>query len=91
MYSSATNSEYIRHGEKVVEYYKNTNGGLIALENIWRKHFLTTMQPKYLPDLWSMNHTAERLAIRATEGRIQESDLKFAGLGNVKIENCIDV
>lgn len=47
---------------------------------------MTTMQPKYLPELWSMNHTAERLAIRASEGRIEENDLKYAGLGNVKID-----
>lgn len=33
-----------------------------------------------------MNHTAERLAIRASEGRIEENDLKYAGLGNVKID-----
>lgn len=69
-----------------MEFYKNSDGGLITLENVWREHFLTTMQPKYLPGLWSMNHTAERLTIRATEGRIHESDLKYAGLGNVKIE-----
>lgn len=79
------NSEYSAHGVKVVEYYKNSPGGLITLENIWREHFVTTMQPKYLPDLWSMNHTTERLTIRATEGRIEEGDLKVAGLGNVKI------
>ncbi len=83
---SELNSEYSAHGAKVVEYYKNSAGGLITLENIWREHFVTTMQPKYLPNLWSMNHTAERLTIRATEGRIQESDLKFAGLVNVKVD-----
>lgn len=73
----------------MVEFYKNTDGGLIMLENIWREHFVNTMQPKYLPDLWSMNHTAERLTIRATEGRIEEDDLKYAGLGNVKIDQPI--
>lgn len=76
------NPGYCGHGERVVEHYKNSAGGLIALENIWREHFMATMQPKYLPELWSMNHTAERLTIRATEGRIKEIDLKFAGLAD---------
>lgn len=83
---SEINSEYSAHGVKVVEFYKNSPGGLINLEKIWREHFVTTMQPKYLPDLWSMDHTTERLTIRATEGRIGEGDLRFAGLGDVKID-----
>lgn len=84
--SSELNPEFSAHGAKVVEYYKHSDGGLITLENIWREHFVSTMQPKYLPELWSMNHTAERLAIRASEGRIEESDLRYAGLGSVKTE-----
>lgn len=83
---SEVNSEYSAHGVKVVEHYKHSAGGLITLENIWKEHFVTTMKPNYLPDLWSMNHTAERLTIRATEGRIQKGDLKFAGLGDVKVD-----
>ncbi|KAG4077221.1 hypothetical protein HA402_005276 [Bradysia odoriphaga] len=55
------NADYILHGAKVVEFYKNRDGGLIMLENVWREHFVKTMQPKYLPNLWSLNHTTERL------------------------------
>lgn len=83
------NPGYCAHGEKVVEHYKNSDGGLITLENIWREHFVTTMQPKYLPELWSMNHTTERLIIRAMEGRIDEMDLKFAGLPDVKVDRLV--
>ena len=31
-------------------------GGLLDLEVRWRKHFLSTMKPKHLPPLWSINH-----------------------------------
>ncbi|XP_037037106.1 exonuclease 3'-5' domain-containing protein 2 isoform X2 [Bradysia coprophila] len=34
------NAGYSAHGAKVVEFYKNSDGGLIMLENIWREHFV---------------------------------------------------
>lgn len=47
---------------------------------MWRKHFLDTMKPKFLPSLWSVNHNADRLEIRADEGRINLDDMLSAGL-----------
>lgn len=54
------NENYTAHGEKVVEFYKNSKQGLVTLERMWREHFLETMKPNYLPDLWSVEHNVER-------------------------------
>ncbi|KOB65822.1 Exonuclease 3'-5' domain-containing protein 2 [Operophtera brumata] len=40
------------HGFKVVTKYLNKNGGLLKLEEEWRTHFLKTMKPKFMPELW---------------------------------------
>jgi hypothetical protein len=71
--------EFQKHGEIVVEWFKN-NDGLVKLEKMWREFFLETMKPKYMPELWSVDHNSERLEIRATEGRVKVQDLKAAGL-----------
>ncbi|XP_011264286.1 exonuclease 3'-5' domain-containing protein 2 [Camponotus floridanus] len=68
------------HGLKVVQYFQKKEGGLIELERMWREHFLTTMEPKYLPSLWSVRHNQERLIIRQAQNRIEPQDAKVAGL-----------
>lgn len=77
------NEDYCQHGKKVVEMYRDKFGGLIELERLWREHFLQTMQPKFLPELWNVNHNADRLEVRANEGRIDNADLVVAGLDTV--------
>ncbi|EDW80934.2 uncharacterized protein Dwil_GK11793, partial [Drosophila willistoni] len=74
------NDDYCQHGEKVVQMYRDQFGGLIELERMWREHFVHTMQPKYLPYLWNVNHNADRLEVRASEGRVDNADLLVAGL-----------
>ncbi|KAK1125647.1 hypothetical protein K0M31_005205 [Melipona bicolor] len=68
------------HGLKVVQYFHEREGGLVELERMWREHFLLTMKPKYLPNLWSVHHNEERLTIRQSENRIKPEDAKVAGL-----------
>ncbi|XP_075144958.1 exonuclease 3'-5' domain-containing 2 [Haematobia irritans] len=75
-----SNENYCNHGEKVVQMFQTKFGGLIELEKIWRQHFLETMHPTFLPKLWDVNHNANRLEIRANEGRVDKADLKLAGL-----------
>ncbi|XP_076804357.1 exonuclease 3'-5' domain-containing protein 2-like [Clavelina lepadiformis] len=60
------NEAYIRHGEKVVKtiYDKEELQGLVNFEKRWRVHFLSTMQPKHLPYLWSVEHNHDRLQER---------------------------
>lgn len=69
----------LSHGEVVVDYYAN-NGGIVELEKVFRLHFLNTMNPQHMPNLWSVDHNADRLTIRAQENRIDPEDLKIAGL-----------
>lgn len=73
------NTDYEPHGHKVVEYYLE-NKGLLKLEEMWRQHFLNSMNPKYMPELWSINHNEEMLRIRLNEGRLSEQDSKLLGL-----------
>lgn len=54
------NEHYSQHGEKVVKKFQTDHGGLLELERIWREHFVYTMNPKYLPPLWNINHNADR-------------------------------
>ncbi|XP_077990720.1 exonuclease 3'-5' domain-containing protein 2-like [Glandiceps talaboti] len=54
--AKVSNDDYISHGEKVVAAINKEEGGLIQFEKAWRKHFLNTMTPKFLPELWSVNH-----------------------------------
>ncbi|KAL0849790.1 hypothetical protein ABMA28_011736 [Loxostege sticticalis] len=80
------NTEYDCHGQKVVEHFV-AQEGLLRLEEMWREHFLTTMQPKYMPELWSVKHNEERLRVRFNEGRLSEEDMKLIGIswaGNEK-------
>ncbi|KAL7288082.1 hypothetical protein TKK_0017871 [Trichogramma kaykai] len=68
------------HGQKVVQFFESQEGGLVELEKLWREHFLTTMKPKFLPELWSISHNQERLNIRQSQNRIEPSDAKVAGI-----------
>uniref|UniRef100_UPI0037E85B14 exonuclease 3'-5' domain-containing protein 2 n=1 Tax=Semicossyphus pulcher TaxID=241346 RepID=UPI0037E85B14 len=51
------NEAYVPHGLKVVQAHAEQGlPGLMDLERRWRQHFLTTMQPRHLPPLWSVDH-----------------------------------
>ncbi|KAK3538212.1 hypothetical protein QTP70_033110, partial [Hemibagrus guttatus] len=55
------NESYVPHGLKVVQAYAERGlPGLIELERRWRQHFLSSMQPKFLPPLWSVDHNHEK-------------------------------
>ena len=43
------------HGQKVVQIVLQQQR-LLAFQQEWRQHFVDTMHPKYLPDLWSVSH-----------------------------------
>lgn len=67
------NESYTPHGLKVYQYFCK-NGGLINFEKLWRQHFLDTMKPKYLPNMWSVEHNHRRLALRIIN---QEREIDF--------------
>lgn len=50
------------HGLKVVQCFaKGGLRSLMQLERRWRQHFLDSMQPKYLPEQWSVDHNHTKL------------------------------
>ncbi|XP_054256113.1 exonuclease 3'-5' domain-containing protein 2 [Indicator indicator] len=56
------NESYMPHGLKVVQCF--ARGGLrslMQLERRWRQHFLDSMQPKHLPEQWSVDHNHMKL------------------------------
>ncbi|XP_063296231.1 exonuclease 3'-5' domain-containing protein 2 [Pelobates fuscus] len=56
------NESYVPHGVKVVQSYaKGGLKSLMELEKRWRQHFLDSMQPKYLPPQWSVDHNHSKL------------------------------
>lgn len=65
---------------QVVHSFQRKEGGLLELERMWREHFLLTMKPKYLPNLWSICHNQDRLTIRHSQNTIEPEDAKVAGL-----------
>lgn len=77
---STENSDYESHGVKVVEYFLAQGSNLLLLEELWRQHFLDSMQPKYMPELWSIKHNEERLRVKWNEGRLSPEALKSIGL-----------
>lgn len=80
LFLSDQTENYVSHGEIVVNHFKTENGGLIKLEQLWREHFLKIMRPQFMPPLWAVDHTARRLEIRASEGRVEREDLILAGI-----------
>lgn len=55
------NESYVPHGLKVVQAYAEHGlRGLMELERCWRQHFLTSMKPRHLPPLWSVNHNHDK-------------------------------
>ena len=54
------NKKFVAHGEKVVKYMME-NDGLVMFERRWRQHFVDSMDPKFLPDLWSVDHCHQEL------------------------------
>lgn len=78
------NGEYIPHSRAVVQHHMTTEGlSLIQLEYRWRKHFIDNMKPRFLPDLWSVDHQAERLDVKVAEQRIDMVQYKLAKEGGV--------
>ncbi|ESO08802.1 hypothetical protein HELRODRAFT_190612 [Helobdella robusta] len=54
------NENFEEHGLKVTRSVIAENG-LIKFERMWRQHFLDSMKPAYMPNLWSVNHGHDRL------------------------------
>jgi len=74
------NGDYVPHSRAVVQFFLE-RGGLLQLEVRWRKHFLETMKPAFLPELWSVDHQADRLGVKAAENRIDMEQYKLATEG----------
>ncbi|GFQ75605.1 exonuclease 3'-5' domain-containing protein 2 [Trichonephila clavata] len=71
--TSELNDAFVPHGLKVYQYFCE-NGGLIQFEKLWRQHFLDSMQPQYLPSMWSVEHNHKRLALQVVNN---ERDVDF--------------
>ena len=41
----------VQYGKAILEFYKD----LDDFASIWRKHFIETMDPKFMPEHWDIN------------------------------------
>ena len=71
------NEDYVSHAQSVVNYFAE-NDGILKLEKLWRQHFLDSMNPRFLPPNWSIDHQEDRLNVRQEENRIEEKDMELA-------------
>uniref|UniRef100_A0A3P8VIV9 Exonuclease 3'-5' domain-containing protein 2 n=2 Tax=Cynoglossus semilaevis TaxID=244447 RepID=A0A3P8VIV9_CYNSE len=56
------NKAFVPHGLRVVQAHAEQGlRGLMHLERRWRQHFLTSMKPRHLPPLWSIDHNHHKL------------------------------
>ena len=76
---TTNNEDYEPHGLRVVQWY-SYHDGLVELESLWRKHFLDSMKPKYLPAFWSVSHTSTRLKEKAEQNRVTPQEMSMVGL-----------
>lgn len=51
--------DYQGHGQRVCQAYMRK--GLVELQQRWRRHFIDTMRPKYLPRFWSVTHNLQKM------------------------------
>lgn len=81
--------DYVPHGPKVADFYRK-NGGLVQLELRWRKHFLESMQPRFLPSFWSVDHHKEVLALKFAQGRARNANLQEIGITQEFVDSVLE-
>ncbi|GAB1607615.1 exonuclease 3'-5' domain-containing protein 2-like isoform X1 [Argonauta hians] len=85
------NPDYSPHGQKVVEHMKK-HKKLLQFQYLWRKHFLETMEPRFLPSKWSIDHNHEFLSGLLKESVPSESfDLNVLTLTPKQLEGIPSV
>lgn len=77
------------HGQAVVEAYKRV--GLSKLEQRWRQHFLDTMEPRFLPDCWSVTHNMYKMKLKMARLPLDHSDRLVYKMALVGTEGTLDV
>ncbi|EDO46953.1 predicted protein, partial [Nematostella vectensis] len=60
MDTSRENVNFKSHGEEVVKRVREL-GKLLDFEKLWRRNFVDSMNPQYLPEFWSVNHRYEKM------------------------------
>lgn len=83
------NKTFQSHGHKVYEAYEKI--GLIKLIQRWRKHFLSSMKPQYMPIGWSVTHNVCAMKVKMSQlpkGHPERLKYKVALVGT---EGMIDI
>ena len=86
--SRVRNEQFVPHGQKVVEHFMQKPGGLLEFEKLWRRRFVETMEPKFLPALWSVDHTPQRMANIMGNGHLGNGSSEMMELhGDLEVTN----
>lgn len=77
------------HGQAVVEAYKKV--GLSKLEQRWRQYFLDTMNPRFLPECWSVTHNMYKMKLKMARLPLDHEDRLVYKMALVGTEGIVDV
>ncbi|CAL4069078.1 unnamed protein product, partial [Meganyctiphanes norvegica] len=83
------NSDYDPHGLKVYKAYEKS--GVMKFETMWREHFLTTMQPKHMPDCWSTTHNEFKMRLKVKRLPVEDPERLKYKIALVGIEGTLDI
>ena len=62
------------HGKRVVDAMTRSNE-LLAFHVRWRKHFIHTMKPQYLPRFWSVDYVPTNWISYRSHSLVADSDV----------------
>ena len=62
---------YVSHGQRVVEHMLATSS-LLEFQARWRRHFVRTMKPQFLPAYWSVDYVPENWDVAASDDSVGE-------------------
>lgn len=78
--SMELHTENVEHwGKRIMDIILSQNEEQQFVE-LWRQHFLDTMNPQYMPDYWHVNHPLEKTTKVRNDVKLNEQDYKFLHL-----------
>lgn len=83
------NDDYQAHGYKVFKAYEKI--GLVKLEQRWREFFLSSMEPKFMPNCWSVTHNVFKMRLKMSRLPLDHPDREKYRIVLVGTEGTIDV
>ncbi|CAL4182676.1 unnamed protein product, partial [Meganyctiphanes norvegica] len=82
------NENYEPHGLKVYKAYEKI--GITKFERRWREYFLSSMNPNFMPEHWSINHNEYKMELKINRLPIDHPDRIIYKIALVGTEGNLD-